>query len=145
MGIVVSNLSKSGNNQGVGFAVVAAYAKIAMEDLLRPPHRVQRGFLGVGLEHLGSDEANVLNIEGGVIVKEVLRDHPAERAGLKARDVLVRINGQQVKDMNHARQLISSTRPGIEIPIGLLRFTNQKSPELLTLRVTLDERVDPAR
>lgn len=86
--------TKSGGNEGIGFAIPSGIVRYAYEQI-RQYGRVPRRTIGAGLQSLTPDLAQALGISGeaGVIVSDVLPDSTAERAGLKIRDVIVSVDG----------------------------------------------------
>jgi Do/DeqQ family serine protease len=135
VGINSQIVSPTGTNIGIGFAIPANMARSVAEQLIKSG-KVKRGYLGVGVQAVTSDIAANLGLKEvrGVIVSNVERGSPAERAGLKQGDVITVINGTQIEDGNSLRNVIASAGPGAEVTITILRDGREQQ-----LRAKLDE------
>lgn len=136
IGINTAIATRTGGYQGVGFAIPSNLVRHVMNSLLTEGH-VTRGWLGVYIQDL-TDElraAMKTQIQGGVLVSEVMKDSPAEHAGLKAGDVLVEMDGVALHDVNDLRMRIADTRPGTTI-----RFTVVRDDQEQTFDVRVAER-----
>jgi S1-C subfamily serine protease len=125
LGINVAIASKNGVNQGVGFAIPANTAKAIVEELLEHGE-VVRGFLGIGLQEIPKDlESRVGAAEtGGVLVSLVRTGSPADIAGLRSGDIILRFEGEPVGSrnaVNRLRQHIARTAPQTTVPVEVLR------------------------
>ncbi|MCB1274986.1 Do family serine endopeptidase [Prosthecobacter sp.] len=122
VGISTAILSRTGMNAGIGFAIPINMALHIVEDLL-DDGMIQRGFLGVGIEDLTPEKASLLgaNEESGAIVTMVGADSPAEKAGVQLEDVIIGINGQKVDSSSRLRLIVSSTKPGTQVPVDIIR------------------------
>jgi serine protease Do len=100
IGIDTFIYTKSGGNEGIGFAIPSGIVRYAYEQI-RQYGRVPRRTIGAGLQSLTPDLSQALGIasEGGVIVSDVYADSTAERAGLKIRDVIVSVDGIPVDNV----------------------------------------------
>ena len=130
VGINTAIFSKSGGSQGIGFAIPTAIAKRVMEDILQLGH-VVRGWLGIEPQDITTQLAESFGLKNtiGVIVAGVLRNGPADQAGIKPGDIITHINGNSVEDSNDALNLIASSRPGNKMAIDLLRNGKKISKE----------------
>ena len=110
--------------QGIGFAIPSNTAK-RIADLLLEKGEVPRGFLGVEMTELPAPQAKALKIDnGGVIVKNVVKGGPAEEAGIKTGDIIVRVNNdylQRFRPIRHLRQIVGDLDPGTEVPVEIVR------------------------
>ena len=97
IGVNTMIATQSGGYQGVGFALPVNMVVRVYNDIIRNG-RVTRGSIGVSWTKTKSETLRALGVEHGVIVNEVRKDGPADKAGLKADDIITGINGQPVKD-----------------------------------------------
>lgn len=135
IGINQSIISRSGGNQGVGFAVPSNLAKYVMERLAADG-KVTRGYLGVVIQPMTTELAEAFGLENnqGALVGEVQEDSPAAKAGIKAGDVIVAFDGRAIADSRQLRLLASQTPPGAKASVKLLRDGQARE-----LEVTLGE------
>jgi serine protease Do len=100
VGIDTFIYTKSGGNEGIGFAIPSGIVRYAYEQI-RKYGRVRRRTIGADLQSLTPDLAQGLGLstETGVIVSDVLPDSFADRAGLKIRDVILSIDGLPVDNV----------------------------------------------
>ncbi len=135
IGINTAILSRSGGNQGIGFAIPINLARQVMESLITNG-KVARGFLGVGIQDLTPELASEFKAGegGGALVTEVMPQSPAAKAGLQNGDVIVQIDGKPVSDSVRLRLLVGQTAPGTQITLKLVRQGKEK-----TVSLTLEE------
>tara|TARA_B100000315_G_C14594933_1_gene598328 strand:+ start:11591 stop:12982 length:1392 start_codon:yes stop_codon:yes gene_type:complete len=131
--IATGGLSRG--NVGIGFAIPINLAKVIMDDLIIEG-RVIRSWLGVFIQDVDDGIAKALGLEDreGVIVSDVIDDSPAEKAGIKVEDIIVKFNGVKVRDASNLKNMVSSTKPGTRASVDIIRGKKKK-----TLRVSLTE------
>jgi len=122
IGINTAIISRSGGNQGIGFAVPVNLARNVLDSLVENG-RVIRGFLGVNIQDVNEDLANAfkLNKAHGALVAQVTPDSPAEKAGLKEGDVIVGFDGKDIHDSRQLKLLVGQTLPGTRVPVEVVR------------------------
>lgn len=136
VGINSAIASRSGGNDGIGFAVPSNLAKSIMKSLIETG-KVARGYLGItGGGEVDRTMARALGLEDahGVIVGGVQNDGPAEKAGLKEGDVIQTLNGNKIENWFKFRTSIATSEPGSEVTLGIIRDGKKK-----TVTVTLGE------
>ena len=135
VGINTAILSRSGGNQGIGFAVPINLVRNVMEQLISVG-KVTRGFLGIGIQPITPDLAQAFGItqHQGALVSEITPRSPAAAAGLKEGDVITEFNSKQVTDSRQLRLMVSQTPPGTSATLRVLRDGKPK-----TLTATLGE------
>jgi serine protease Do len=135
IGINTAILSRTGGNNGIGFAVPVNLAKNVMEQLITNG-KVVRGFLGVNIQTMTPALAKQFDLKDtkGALISEVTPNSPAEKAGLKSGDVIMEFNGKPVKDSRHLKLAVGATAPGTKAPVKVLREGKSKE-----LTVTLKE------
>ncbi len=120
IGINSAILSRSGGFAGVSFAIPANLARSIAEQLANKG-RVERGFLGVRPQPFDEELTAQFGTEKGALLSEVTEDSPADKAGLKAGDVVTKINATELRDARHLLLTVSQIAPGTEVTIEYLR------------------------
>lgn len=136
IGINSAIASRSGGNEGIGFAIPANLAQSIMESLIKSG-KVERGYLGI--EYGGEVDRTMAKALGlkkaqGVIVGRVTEGGPADKAGLKEGDVIQTLNGNRIDNWYKFRSAIGTTSPGSKITLGINRGGKEKE-----ITVTLGE------
>jgi serine protease Do len=122
VGIASAIASRSGGFQGVGFAIPIDLAKPIVQQL-RTAGRVTRGWLGVSIQPLTPELAKSfgLNDSKGVLVASVTDGSPAERAGLKPGDVILKYDGKAVDSPRMLPPLVANTQIGKPVELTVVR------------------------
>jgi len=133
IGINTMILSRSGGNQGIGFAVPSNLARSIMTSLI-DSGTVVRGYLGVGIQDVTPLIAKQFRLgdQKGAIVGEVEPGSPADKGGLKSEDVVIGYNNKPVTDSRHLKLQVAETAPNTKVPLKVLRDGKE-----LTLHVTV--------
>ena len=128
IGINNAIFSRSGGNQGIGFAIPINMAKPILADL-KAGKMVERGYLGVHGENLTPELAEQFGYkgEGGALVTDVVPDTPAGRVELAAGDIILEWDGKKVDDFADLRELVAATRSGEKVKVTLWRGTGEKT------------------
>ncbi len=131
VGINTAILSRSGGSQGIGFAIPANLARNILEQLVATG-RVVRGYIGASLQDVTPALAEGFRLKGrdGALVAEVMSGSPAERAGLKSGDVIVRLNGKAVMDSRHLKLSVASLAPASTATVEVVRDGDTKKIDL---------------
>ena len=110
------------DGQGIGFAIPVNTAKPLIPQL-EANGEVTRGYLGVNIQSITPDLSKALNLEKskGALVAEVVPGGPADKAGIKAGDVIVSFDGKPVHDSHDLPAMVAATAIGREVPITLVR------------------------
>jgi serine protease Do len=138
VGINTAILSRSGGFAGVGFAIPINLVRSVAEQIVNTG-RVERGFLGVAPQDLTEDLTSQFGAEKGALISQVTDDSPAERAGLKAGDVITKVNGTEIRDARNLLLTVSQIAPNTEVTIDYLRDGKTQ-----TAKTTLARRPDEA-
>jgi serine protease Do len=122
VGINSAILTRSGGNQGIGFAVPSNLCRWVMESLVKNG-RVDRGYLGVVIQDITPELAKAFKLEqtNGALVSDVATGGPAEAAGLKSGDVIVQFDGKPVEDVAQFKIHVAETAPGSKVPLVVNR------------------------
>jgi len=128
IGVNTAIYSPNGGNVGIGFAIPALQAKPVIDQLIASGH-VERGWLGVQIQHIGDDLAEGLGLKKpkGALVTDVVAGSPAEKAGLKTGDVIVEYNGKDVDHMRALPRLVAETNSGTTVALKVWRSGKMES------------------
>jgi serine protease Do len=124
--------------QNIGFAVPVNTLKQILPQL-RDKGKVTRGFLGINIVNVDSDRAAAFGLksEDGAFVESVEAGKPADKAGVKPGDTIVKVDGVQVKDTRDLIGYVSGKAPGSKVDLGVVR-----DGKPVTLTAALAERKD---
>ncbi|MCK3654505.1 serine peptidase [Pasteurellaceae bacterium Macca] len=122
IGINTAIISPSGGNAGIAFAIPSNMANNLVQQIIEFGE-VKRGLLGIKGGELNADLAKAfeVNAQQGAFVSEVLNDSAAAKAGLKAGDVIIALNGQKIRSFAELRAKVATTGAGKEIELTYLR------------------------
>ena len=136
VGINTAILSPAGGNIGIGFAIPSNMAMAITEQLVEYGE-VSRGQLGISVQDLtpALAEAFGLDTRTGVVITQVVPESPAEQAGLRTGDVVLRVDGRPVRHATELRNMIGLLRVGQSVELELRR-----NGERHTVRATVDTR-----
>ncbi len=115
-------------NAGVAFTIPSNMAmKIARE--LKAEGKVVRGWLGVQFQPLSDEDARVFGLSDprGVLIQAVVRDSPADKAGLQVEDVVLTVNGERARNVEQMRGLIADIKPDQTCEMKVMRDGGEKS------------------
>ncbi|MFO0988332.1 MAG: Do family serine endopeptidase [Alphaproteobacteria bacterium] len=134
-GINTAILSRSGGNVGIGFAIPSNMVGAVVRAALTTG-RIARPTLGIGGQDVTADIARARGLEriGGVIVSTVQPDSPAAHAGIKVGDVILKINGRDVNDIQDLRFRLATMPVG-----GKVKLTTVRGKETSEIEVELRE------
>jgi len=122
IGINTAIASRSGGYQGIGFAIPSNSAKLIRDDLVHEG-KVRRGLLGVNIQDLNEPLAKSFgrSTPDGALVAQVIDGSPAEKAGIKSGDILVKLNGEPIKGAAHLKNLVGKEKPGSTVTLTVYR------------------------
>jgi serine protease DegQ len=129
VGMNTAILAPSGGNIGIGFAIPANMAIRLMESLVQHGE-VRRGLLGVTTQDLTSELVKAFNLKNqhGAVVSQVEAGSPAEKAGLEPGDIIVGVNGQEIKNgSSQIRTAISLLQIGDTATLEVMRGEERKT------------------
>lgn len=127
LGINTAIASNTGSFSGYSFAIPVTMMSKVVEDIIEFGE-TQRGVIGVSIQDLDNELANELGLKitEGVHVVEVIKDGAAEAAGLLEDDVIVGVDGKNVKNTPQLQELIGRGRPGDQVKLNINRSGKTK-------------------
>jgi serine protease DegQ len=140
IGINSAIYSENGVSQGIGFAIPVSLARTVLEQIIRDGE-VTRGWLGIEPQELTPETAAGLALQNvsGLLIRSVIKNSPADKAGLQVRDVLLEIDGRPTKDSAALLSEIAALTPGRQATLKVLR---DKKP--MQVAVVVGRRPKPA-
>jgi len=140
--VIGINTAIVAQGQGIGFAIPINMAKNILADL-KTKGKVTRGWLGISIQDISEDIAKNMNYKNknGVLVSDVFKDDPADKAGIKVGDIITEINGKSIKDTHDLllttaalhvgeKAIIKALRDGKEISFQVLVAERKDKPEI---------------
>ncbi len=130
VGINTAIFSRSGGSQGIGFAIPSDLSRTIMQEIIEHG-RVVRGWLGIEIQEMTLELAESFGVNGlnSLLVAGIFRNSPAHTAGLQPGDILIRLDGQPIRDSRSAMNQIAHTKPGVQLTLTVLR--NAKEQDLV--------------
>ncbi|HEX7935372.1 MAG TPA: Do family serine endopeptidase [Paraburkholderia sp.] len=141
LGINTAIYSRSGGSLGIGFAIPVSTARSVLESIITTGS-VTRGWIGVEPQDVTPEIAESFGLDqkSGAIVAGVLKNGPADRAGIKPGDILVSVNGQEITDTTRLLNVIAQIKPGTAAKVHLVRKSHE-----LDLDVIIGKRPPPPK
>jgi serine protease Do len=135
IGVNTAIFSPSGGSVGIAFDIPAETVKAVIAQL-KDRGAVTRGWIGVQIQPVTGEIADSLSLKNarGALVAEPQSGSPAQKAGIKAGDVIVSVNGEAVTDARNLARRISALAPGTSVKLGIIRGGREE-----TLTLTLGE------
>jgi len=131
--VIGINTAIVSSGQGIGFAIPINMAREVMNQLI-VKGRVVRGWLGISIQDLTDELAAGFGVsaKSGVLVADVLKDGPAEAAGMKAGDIIVELGGAPIKEVTDLQKRVAAIAPGRAAALTVLR---DRKPTKLTVKI----------
>ncbi|GGY93249.1 Do family serine endopeptidase [Pseudoduganella plicata] len=141
LGINSAIYSQTGGSVGIGFAIPVSTAKTVMESIIKSGH-VVRGWIGVESQEITPELAQSFGLQrdSGAIIAGVVRNGPADKAGMKPGDILVSVEGKPVRDTTEMLNLIAQLEPGGKATMRVLRKNRESD-----LAITVGKRPVPKK
>jgi len=140
VGMNAAILSRSGGSQGIGFAIPTSMI-MRVVDSLKSGGKVQRAYLGVLPQEVNQAVAQYYGLDKpeGVLIAQVNDDTPAKKAGLEDGDIILKVDGKEIRNPSMLRNVISLSEVGHDAKLEILRDGKHK-----TVDVKLGELPDQA-
>ena len=133
IGINTAIYSRSGGSMGIGFAIPNQIVQQVMTSLISTG-KVSRGWMGIEMVRMTDDPTNIES-RSNVIIRRVWQNSPAEHAGLKSGDKIVRIDGVHITSINELVGVVARKAPDSQLTVEIMR---DQRP--MTVQVILAER-----
>lgn len=124
---------------GLGFAISSNIVKNVSDQIIEGG-KVSRPWLGVLMSDLTPNDRKNFGIEKGVLVKEVIKGQPAEKAGLQSGDVIMKIGKTPCNEAYDVQSAVLKFKPGETIPLSIVR--NQKELEIKIVAILRNDKVE---
>jgi len=136
IGINTMIYTTSGGFMGIGMAIPINMARRVMEDIIYHG-KVTRGWLGVQIQDINESMHNALGLgnKKGVLISDVFKNQPADKAGIKRGDVVLTIDGKPVESSNDLKNTVATIDPGKKVHVVVFRGGKET-----TVTVVLNER-----
>lgn len=131
LGINSAIYSQTGGSVGIGFAIPVSTARSVLDAIIKDGH-VVRGWIGVESQEITPELAHSFGLDrdSGAIIAGVVRNGPADKAGMKPGDILLSVDGKPVKDTNEMLNLIAQLSPGGQSTMRILRKSRESDLQL---------------
>ncbi len=136
IGINTAIYSESGGYMGIGFAIPIDMAR-SIEEQLKENGKIIRGYLGLAAQDVTPDMAELLGLKNdkGIIITTIVKDSPADKAGLMSHDIILEMDGKQIKTYDDFRNDVANMKPDSKIDLTISREGKTQN-----ITVTLAER-----
>jgi serine protease Do len=133
IGINTAIYTPSGGSIGIGFAIPINKAKRIIQDLLKYGE-VKRAYIGIYMQELTPKLAEKFRVKKGVLVTDVEKGTPADKAGIMSGDVIQKVNGKEVNSSLELKEEVLKTKIGGKITLNLIRKGEEISVTLSTVQ-----------
>lgn len=132
IGINTAIYSRSGGSLGIGFAIPVSTVKMVMDSIISTG-QVVRGWIGVEPQDITPELADSFGLQrkSGTIIAGVLKNGPADRAGIRPGDILLAVEGKPVADTTDMLNQIAQLKPGSRARLNILRANREASFDLV--------------
>ena len=123
IGVNTMIYSQTGGSVGIGFSIPSDLVKPVI-DQLKKYGETRRGWLGVMIQNVTEELAKDMDLDEakGALVQQVVKDGPADKAGIEEGDVIIGFNKEEINDMRDLTTKVANTDIGKKIKIKLIRF-----------------------
>ncbi len=146
VGVNTAIISPTGGSIGIGFSVPSDTARNVIDQLVKFGE-TRRGWLGVRIQNVTDDLAESLGLSEakGALVADVTATSPAEAAGIEAGDVIVSVDGKEMKDSRDLSRAVGNLAPDTKVTVGVLRKGKEMSIAVTLGRLETGEKMAEAQ
>ncbi|MEE3501158.1 Do family serine endopeptidase [Acidiphilium acidophilum] len=132
IGVNTAILTPTGGSVGIGFSIPSDMVKRITTELIKY-HHVTRGFIGVQIQEISPEMAAAMNLPShdghanGALIAETVPNGPAAKAGLKAGDVITKVDGKTVHTVRDLALEVSEVKPGQDVHVTYIRDGHEKT------------------
>lgn len=139
VGINAQILSKTGGYLGLSFAIPVNIVRSVITQL-KDKGFVDRGWLGISFQDIDRDLAKSFGLDraAGALVANVMQGSPADKAGIKTGDIILKFHGEKVVDATQLPAMVGNLNPGTEVSLTLFREGKQMDKKLVIGRLQQD-------
>jgi len=131
IGINSAILSKSGGNNGIGFAIPSNMVQKIATSLVEQG-KIERGFIGVSISDLTNELKELYDNKQGALILMIEKNSPAEKGGLQISDLIIEVDGVKIKNSNELKNTIAAIAPDKTVSI-----TYERDKKIKTIKVKL--------
>lgn len=131
IGINSAILSKTGGNNGIGFAIPSNMVQKIATSLVESG-KIERGFMGVSISDLTNDLKELYDNKQGAVILMIEKNSPAEKGGLQVSDLILEVDGVKIKNSNELKNTIAGIAPDKTISV-----TYERDKKVKTTKVKL--------
>ncbi len=131
IGINSAILSKTGGNNGIGFAIPSNMVQKIATSLIESG-KIERGFMGVSIADLTNDLKELYENKQGAVILMIEKNSPAEKGGLQVSDLILEVDGVKIKNSNELKNTIASIAPE-----KMVSITYERDKKVKTTKVKL--------
>jgi serine protease Do len=138
--------SRSGGFMGLAFAIPIDIAMSAVNQI-KEKGRVTRGRIGVQIQEVTKETADAfgLNRATGALVNSVEKGGPSEKAGVETGDIILKVDGREVRSSTELPRIITAMRPGTKVTLSVWRKGAQKDVAVTVAELKEEQTAQPAR
>ncbi|MDP3737022.1 MAG: Do family serine endopeptidase [Hyphomonadaceae bacterium] len=143
IGVNSAIYSPTGGNVGIGFSIPAELAQNIVQQIITNGS-VERGWLGVGIQPITPDIASSLNLAAnkGAMVNQVTDGSPAQKAGLKERDIILSFGDREINHLQDLTRAVADTKAGATKDVKILRDGRQQTVKVKIAPLKVDQVAD---
>jgi serine protease Do len=143
IGVNSAIYSPTGGNVGIGFSIPAELAQNIVQQIITNGS-VERGWLGVGIQPITPDIASSLNLAAnkGAMVNQVNDGSPAQKAGVKERDIILAFGDREINQLQDLTRAVADTKPGATKDMKIMRDGRQQTLKVKIAALKADDVAD---